>query len=436
MFGGVLNKKILSLAIPFVFANISVPLLGLVDTMMMGHLDEHYYIGAIALGSMIFNFVFWGFGFLKMGTTAFVAQSYGERNYKELMLVLYRGLLIAVFVGLIIILLQNSIWELAERLLMGSDEVLKYARQYFYIRIYTAPAVFFLYVFIGWFLGVQNALYVLYVMLVENISNIIFNLMFVYVFGMRSNGVALGTVCAQYLALIFALILFYNKYSQYVKRVAVSVILQKDAILKFLKANVDIMIRTLALMFVMAFFMNQSSGVNDIVLAANMILLQFVTLFSYFTDAFAHAGETLAGCFIGAKKIKAFKLLIYKLLAWGFVLSLIFTLLYGLGFNYILKIMTSQQKVINAAYEFRYWLIAMPLLSFIAYIWDGIFIGITKTKQLRNTMLIAAIMVFLPSFYIFKPYVNNHSLWLALSLFMLTRGLVLSVFAKKIVKQM
>lgn len=268
MFKGIMNKKILNLALPFLIGNVSIPLLGLVDIAILGHLESEVYLGAIALGGMVFNFLFWGFSFLKMGTTGFVAQAYGKKE--DVSVFFKRGFFIAIIISVLMIVFQKFIWQFAVLFIDGSDEVCKLSYQYYHIRIYSAPAVFLLYVIIGWFLGMQNAFYVFYITIVENVLNIIFNLVFVFYFGMRVDGVALGTVFAQYSALILALGLLLYKYKSSFKKHSLNTILNLNTFVQNMKVNSDIMIRTIVLMLTFAFFTVKSSSANDLLLATKI----------------------------------------------------------------------------------------------------------------------------------------------------------------------
>jgi multidrug resistance protein, MATE family len=431
-----LNRRILSLALPFLAANISIPLLGLVDTAVLGHLDSEKYLGAIALGGMIFNFLFWGFSFLKMGTTGFTAQARGKEDPSQYSLMLKRGMILALIIGLAVIVFHRPLWMLASVLLRGSPEVISMAQEYYSVRIFSAPAVFMLYVLAGWFLGMQNAVYVLYITILENVSNIIFNLIFIYGFQMRADGVALGTVCAQYLALSFAFSLLFIRYRKQILPHSLKILLQLKEMSHYFAVNGNIMIRTVALMFAFAFFTVTSSSQNDVLLAANMILLQFLLLFSYVTDGLAHAGEALAGYYFGAGQKNMLRLLVRRLFTWSAILAFVFSLIYLLLFRQILGILTGQEPVIDAALEFRWWLVAIPLFSFAAYIWDGIYIGLTASAFLRNAMLLSLLLIFLPLYYLAEPCIGNAALWLAMSAFMASRGVVLWLFWSQLKKKL
>ncbi|MCB0750302.1 MAG: MATE family efflux transporter, partial [Ignavibacteriae bacterium] len=295
-----MNKKILHLAIPNILSNISIPLLSSVDTAVMGHLDSPVYLGAIALGSIIFNFIYWGFGFLRMGTTGLTAQAIGANNNKEVSAILARSLFISIFIGLVLIVLQFPISQIGFYLINGSKDVEFFAKEYFYIRIFAAPATLSLYAFHGWFLGVQNAKYPLYVTLLVNVLNIILNLIFVFEFGMKADGVALGTVISQYIGVLFSLLLIKKSYKNSLNFQHFNSIFQRDKFEKFFKVNLDIFLRTLLLIFTISFFTAKSAEMNDIILAANFILMQLWMIIAYGVDGFAFADESLVGKYIGS----------------------------------------------------------------------------------------------------------------------------------------
>lgn len=425
-----MNQKILRLALPNIVSNITVPLLGLVDLALMGHLDSEVYIGAIALGGVIFNFIYWGFSFLRMSTSGFTAQAVGQKNNGNSIMVLVRALLVAAMASIIILLLQIPIAWASFKIIGGSAEVESLARNYFFIRVWAAPATLGLYVFSGWFLGMQNARFPMLIAIVVNLVNIIFSFLFVFVFKMNSNGVALGTVLSQYTGLAVALVLFNKKYRQLLSLVSRKAVFELKLLTEFFKVNADIFIRTFCIILVFTFFTSKSASIDDTVLAVNSLLLQLLLFFSFFIDGFAYAGEALVGKYIGSGKTKKLRRVVKLLFYWGFGLALVFTLLYSVGVNLILSILTSQADVIERAQPFLPWVVLVPLVSFASYIWDGVYIGATASKAMRNTLLIAAFLVFAPTYYFLAPLLGNHALWLGMLLFMLTRGVVQSVLFK------
>ena len=426
-----MNKKILRLAIPNILSNLSVPLLSSVDTAIVGHLDKVAYLGAIALGSMIFNFIYWGFGFLRMGTTGLTAQAYGKKDNDQIILILIRALSVALFAAVIIFSLQYFIKELSFYLVQGGAEVEKYARAYFDIRIFAAPATLSLYAFHGWFLGMQNAKYPLYLTILVNILNIGFNVLFIYGYGMNADGVALGTVCAQYSGLVFAVYLYLKKYKGFNAALVLRNVLELSELKKFFGVSFDIFIRTLSLIFAFTFFTAVSADLGTKILAANTILLQLWTILSYGIDGFAFAAESLVGKYFGAKNKKMLKESVKYSFYWGMGLGIFLSIIYFFFDQQILWLYTDKEEIISLASTFFIWTLIAPISNSICYIWDGIFIGATATKPMRNSMLISLLLFFLPVYYLTVDSYGNHSLWLAMILFMAARGITLSFYAPK-----
>ncbi len=296
-----MNRRILDLAIPNIISNITVPLLGMVDMALMGHLENKAYIGAVAVGSMIFNFIYWAFAFLRMSTSGFVAQAFGRRNFGEVMLNLARPLGLAVLAGLGLIALQWPIALLGFHIIESSAEVEILARQYYHIRIFAAPATIGLYAFTGWFIGMQNTRIPMVIAIAINLINIGISVLFVRGMGMGASGVALGTLIAQYCGLLMAILFlrgYYKKLFSYFRK---EHLFERVALWKFFHVNKDIMIRTLCLILALSFFTAKSAARGDTILAVNSLLLQFFMFFSFFIDGYAHAAEALTGRFIGAR---------------------------------------------------------------------------------------------------------------------------------------
>jgi multidrug resistance protein, MATE family len=426
-----LNKRILKLAIPNIISNISVPLLGAVDTALVGHLEEVYYLGALAVGGMIFNFLFWGFGFLRMGTTGLTAQSYGARDRTEMFMILVRVQVVAICLGVVILLMQRPIAELSFWIIESSLQVEQYALVYYDIRVYTAPAVLALYGINGWFLGMQNAKYPMIVTISLNLLNIVLNITFIYGFGMHVDGVAWGTLISTYLGLILALVLFMKKYKRYIGYYVKDRFIDLKEISKFFSVNRDIFIRTLCLIFTFSFFTAKSAAQGDVILAANTILLQLWMIASYGIDGFAYAAESLVGRYTGGKHKEKLRKAVFYTMSWGFTLGAFGTLIYGLFHIQILNLFTNQSEVIHMALLVVGWTIAAPFVSSICYIWDGIFIGATATVPMRNSMLASTCLFFLPAYYIGTHLIGIHGLWLAMVLFMIVRGVFLTFYAPK-----
>lgn len=426
-----LNKSILSLAIPNIISNISVPLLSSVDTAVVGHLDQVSYLGAIALGSMIFNFIYWAFGFLRMGTTGLTAQAHGRSDEQESFNVLLRALSVAVGGAIVLLIFQEVIGYVSFLLINSNSEVELLAREYFDIRIYAAPATLSVYVFHGWFLGKQNARIPMIIVILINILNIGFNLLFIYQFDMKSNGVALGTVCAQYIGLIISVIFYFRSFHNKNLLIKLNRIFDLKAISNFFKINFDIFVRTLLLVFTFTYFTAESAAYGENILAANTILLQLWMLLSYGIDGFAFASESLVGKAVGENNKYLLKKVIGYSFYWGMGLSVLYSMTYLIFGHSILSIYTDKLFLIELAGSFLIWTIIAPVINSVCYIWDGIYIGATQTQPMRNSMIVSSLIIFLPIYYLTNDLLGNHSLWMAMTIFMLSRGLFLSILSKK-----
>ena len=429
-----MNHSILKLAIPNIISNITVPLLGLVDMMLMGHLDSVSYIGAIGLGGTIFSVMYSIFSFMRAGTTGFTAQAYGGNDHQEISYGFYRSMGIALIATVLVLSLQRPIEWIAMQLLNGSDEVLRFTSDYFRVRIWAAPAVLSLYTFNGWYIGMQNTTIPMVIAILINAVNIGLSVLFVNVFQMGVAGVALGTVIAQYIGLLTAIIFMLAKYRQYLIPIEKKILLQADKLKRFFKVNTDFMIRSILLVLTIAFFTNQSAKLGDDILAVNMILMQFFYIFSYFTDGFAYAGEALVGRFTGAHDLDNLKKTVRYLFWWGLGLTLPFTLLYWAFPETFIHLISDQPGIAEQARPYYIYMILIPVITFAAFLWDGIYIGATAAKEIRNTMIIASLIVFLPAWYFLMPIYGNHGLWIAFLLFMVARGVSMTVMAPRIWK--
>lgn len=422
-----MNKEILRLAIPNILSNLSVPLLSSFDTALMGRLTE-LHIGAVGIGAMIFNFIYWNFGFLRMGTTGITAQAFGRQDNKGIIETFGRANVVAVIVAIAILVLQYPIAEGSIFLMNISAEQRPIVEDYFYIRVWAAPATIASYAFMGWFFGMQNAVYPLIMTIVVNVVNMVLSYYFVTQLGMEAAGVAWGTVIAQYAGVLLALGLFFYKYSYLFQHLQRAVLLKKEAFREFLKINGDIFIRTFFLTFVFGFFYSQSAKGGDMILAVNVILLNYLNWMSYGVDGFAFASESLVGKYKGAGNDGKLKKAIRLSFVWGMALAALFSLAYWQGGEAILRLFTDQQDVILAATPFLFWMAIFPLLSTACYIWDGVYIGLTATKAMRSTMMIAFV-IYLAIHFTFKElWDDNHALWLALLLFMIARGGIQHLF--------
>lgn len=416
-----MNRKILQLAIPSIVSNITVPLLGLVDVAIVGHLGSASYIGAIAVGGMLFNMIYWIFGFLRMGTSGMTAQVYGKRDLTEVVRTLLRAVGVGLLISLGLWILQSPILRGAFVLIDATEEVKRWASLYFNICIWGAPAILGLYGFAGWFIGMQNSRFPMFIAITQNIVNIAASLCFVFVLGMKVEGVALGTLIAQYAGLFMAFTLWLKYYGRLKAYIDWNGLWGGEEMRRFFSVNSDIFFRTLCLVAVTTFFTSTGARQGDVILAVNTLLMQLFTLFSYIMDGFAYAGEALAGRFIGAKNDVGLRRCIRLLFLWGIGLSLSFTILYAFLGRDFLGLLTNDTSVIEASGDYFYWVLAIPLCGFSAFLWDGIFIGATATRQMLYSMLVASATFFI-IYYLFYRSMGNHALWMAFLGYLSLRG--------------
>ena len=430
-----MNKRIWRLALPNIISNLTVPLVGLVDTWLMGHLSDSVYIGAIILGSMIFLFIYAGLGFLRMGTTGFTAQSFGARNFPGSIAVLTRALLIGTTLALILLAGQDLIAWLSFGMIHGSPLAESLAKEYFFIRIWAAPATLGVYIFSGWFIGMQNARFPMIIAIIVNLVNIAASSVLILYFDMKSEGAAWGTVLAQYSGLLVSVVLFHRYYSRLYKYYQRKLVMQWTAFKGFVKVNTDILIRSLLLTGTFFYFTAESARFGDDILSLNSLILQFLWILSYLIDGLAFAAEALIGQAIGSRN-KAVLLKTVKLIfMWGSIIIVPITAIYILGNDFILSLLTDNDDLLMLSKEYEFWIWLIPLLTFAAFVWDGIYIGATAGKAMRNSMIVAVIFVFIPVYYLSRSWLGNHSLWLSLMLFMVARSLTLAFLFQKSVVQ-
>ena len=416
------DKQILKIALPAIVTNITVPLLGLVDTAIVGHMGDATYIGAIAVGSMVFNLVYWVFGFLRMGTSGLTAQARGRRDLQEMRSLLVRSQTVAMTIALLILLLQVPLRDVMLWLIGPTDDVRPLAVTYYHIVVWGAPAMLGLYGLSGWFIGMQNTRLPMVISISQNVVNIVASLALVYGLGMKVEGVALGTVVAQYAGLLMAMAMLVRYYRWYI---TIRLCSLKEFI-PFLRVNSDIFLRTLCLVAVNLYFTSAGARQGATILAVNALLLQLYLLFSYIMDGFAYAGEALCGRFWGARDNKAFREVVGRLFMWGAGMTVLFTTLYVVGGMPFLRLLTDEETVVQAAREYVWWAWLIPVAGVAAFVWDGIFIGITQTRGMLVSAAVASV-VFLAGVVWLMPVMGNHGLWLSMLLYLAVRGIVQSV---------
>ena len=430
-----MHKEILSLAIPSIVTNITVPLLGLVDVAIVGHMGDASYIGAIAVGSMMMNVICWLFGFLRMGTSGMTSQAYGRGDSKEAATVLFQAIALGAAIGILFVLFQPLLLRLFLFFMRPSDEICAFASVYFHVCVFGLPAALVMYGLTGWFIGMQDTRTPMTVSIFQNIVNIMTSLLLVYVFGMKVEGVALGTLTAQYSGLLLALYILRRKYASHyqllfsqftLKPVVYSSFSYKHTLNRFFRVNRDIFLRTLFLVAVNAAFTSVGSRQGDVILAVNTLLFQFFTLYSYIMDGFAYAGEAICGKYYGAGNMPSFHACIRRLFAWGVIMTVVYTAAYYFGANDILHVLSNEQTVIEASEPYLLWVALIPVAGMGAFIWDGVFIGITDSRGMLLSCFVAAI-VFAIMLTLFFTTMGNHALWLALLSYLLARGIMQTI---------
>jgi MATE family multidrug resistance protein len=418
-----LNRDIMAIALPAIISNITTPLLGLIDTSIVGHIGSAAYIGAIAIGSAIFNMIYWLLGFLRMGSSGLTAQAYGANDSRRISLIIARAIIIALSTSAVIILASSPIAHIMLRFMGADTTTTLLARKYFSICIFGAPAVLSTFAVSGWFLGLQDSKTPMIIALITNISNIIISLVLVVVFDLKLVGVALGTVLSQWIAFGYAAYHILSHGMIDFKQISRRALFNKAELTKLFRLNSDIFLRTLCLVMVTLWFTHAGASQEVNTLAANTILMQLFMLFSYFIDGFAYAGEAIAGKYYGRNELNSLNRLVNMLLKIGGIMSLCFSAIYLIGGDIIMHILTNNTDVIATAHDFLPWAACTPLLGFMAFTYDGIFIGLTWTRRMLYTML-ASMLAFFTSYFALYSTFGNHALWLSFCLYITSRSLI------------
>lgn len=416
-----IDRKILALALPSIVSNITVPLLGLVDIAIVGHLGASYYIGAIAVGTTMFSLVYWVFGFLRMGTSGLTAQAYGNGDTRETTLIFQRSLGVAGLIGLLLVCLHPLLARLMLVLVPCSPEVGASARLYFSILIWGAPAVLCLYGFYGWFIGMQKSIYTMWIAIIQNIINIAVSATLVFGFDLKVRGVACGTLSAQYLSLVLATCIWLGRYRRLLPFFSRKAAFKRDKVITFFHVNGDIFFRTLCIVGVNFFFTAAGAGEGTTLLAVNTLLMQFYLMYSYIIDGYAYAAEAIVGAAIGAGDKPYTRFSIRALLKWAFGVTLLFTFAYGAFGKELLHLLTDDGDVIAASNGYFYWVLLIPLAGFSAFLWDGVLVGAVKSRAMLLATLGATTLFFL-TYFSTQPYLQNHALWLSFIVYLFMRG--------------
>jgi MATE family multidrug resistance protein len=418
---------------PIILTNVSVPLLGAVDTAVVGHLPEVYYIGAVALGAMLFTYIYHLFNCLRMGTTGPTAQARGAGDYSEVRAILGRALLLAGTIGGVLVALQLPVLAFAFWAIDASAEVEHYAREYFLIRVWSMPAVLGIYAIVGWYYGVRDARTPLVVQIFTNGLNIALDFVFVFGFGWGVTGVATASVIAQYTGLVLGLACVWRTFRTLPPGSMRGHLLDRARFVRMVSINGDIVLRTLCVVSVLGFFMAKSAELGDLTLAANQVLHNFLVFTSFGLDGFAHAAEAILGEAVGRRDRDAFRRAMGVVFLWAGLVGLLNVLAYALAGPGIIGLLTSIPEVRAAAADFLLWPVLMPLVSVWAYTYDGVYLAATRTAIMRNTMIVAFI-AFLAALYTLMPLVGNLGLWLAVATFLGMRGLLLHLYFGRVMR--
>lgn len=419
-----MNKNILKIAVPAILSNVIVPLLGLVDLTIAGHIGDAVTIGAVSVGATMFSLTYWNFGFLRMGTSGLTAQAYGARDRRQMSVMLFRSVALALLLGIAIVALQSPIRWLLLAAISPSEAVHTHASQYFSIIIWGAPATLATMSLTGWFIGMQNSTYPLAVSMAVNAVNIVCSLCFVFAMRLGFIGIPLGTLAAQWcgfiLSAFFAARMMRKETLGYAPRV--------DEMLRglgrFFSVNRDIFLRSLCVMAVMLFFTATGARSGNMTLAVNALFMQLYLLYSHFMDGFAYAGEALVGKYAGAADKHSLRRCVSHLFAWGWSLAAIFAFAYGVFNHEVMSLFSDKPEVVAFAAAYRWWIALAPIAGMAAFIWDGVLVGLTATRQMLLS-LAGATAVYFTIYFLFPLADANDCLWTAFLAYLAVRGVIL-----------
>ena len=416
------HRSVLTVAVPIMLSNVTEPLIGVVNTAIIGQLPDAFYIGAIAVGALIFSFLFWGFGFLRLSTGGLSAQAVGAGDAVELAAVLWRALAIAVVVGVFLIAVSPAIENISFGLFGGSPEVRAQGEIYFSYRIWSAPFALANFCILGWFIGQGRASIAFIVQIFLNLTNMGLGALFVLVLGMKTDGVGLSALIAEFSAVLLGGVLVWQSLGKMHVKVAWGQIWDRKKIISTLSANGDIMIRTLCLVFAFAWFTSRGARAGDVIVAANAVLLNFFEVAAYLIDGFAYASEALVGQSIGAKNRARFNQAIRLTTLWALVVGAFCSAAIWFAGPWLIDLMSINPVVRETARHYLFWASLTPLLGTICFQFDGIFTGAMATREMRN-MMVLSLLVYLASWWVLERNFGNTGLWAALCIFFVARGI-------------
>ena len=421
-----INRQVLSLALPSILANITVPLVGMVDLAISGHIGDAAAIGGLAVASMLFDLLYWNMGFLRVGTGGITAQAYGRKDNSGIIDTLTQGLSTALGAALFFIAIQWLFVEAAFLFISCSPEVEAVARQYFFIRIWAAPATLSLFAFKGWFIGMQNTVFSMAVDLWVNVVNMAASWLLAFHTPLGMAGIAWGTLIAQWTGLLLACALFMVRYRGLLSDFSLHRSVKWRYIKGFFKVNTDLFIRSLAFMVIYVGFTSLAAAYGDVELAVSSVMMKLFMLFSYFIDGFAYAGEALSGRFIGEKDRTSLRTTVKVLFIWGLVISAVFTLIYIFFPMPVIRLLTDDAQVLSGCGPYLFWLVLMPVASCVAFVWDGIYIGATASAAMRDCMLFSAAL-FLLSYFLLRRLMGVQALYVGYFVHLVSRSIYLTV---------
>jgi len=429
------KKQIILLSIPVFFSNLAIPLVGIVDTGLMGNLGETKYLAATSIATSVMTMIIWSFGFLRMGTVGIVAQAYGKSDYREIVKTLLRNFILAIIIGFVIIISTPLLKIMISHFFSPSDETEVLINTYINVRVFSVPAELVIYIFIGFYLGIQKTKISSLLIIVLSSLNIVFSALFVLSFDLKIFGVALGTLIASYITFLIFLIFTYNFIVKKFKVIPkFENLIVRNKLIRLIKINFDIFIRTLFLTFSFLWVTYLGSRIGEDYLAVNTILMQFILLSSFVLDAYAFSTEGIIGYTIGKRSEKSFNTVVRNSFQLSFFSAVIISILYLIFFKEIIYIITDIEMLRFISFQHIMWVILIPPVACFCYQLDGIFIGASQTKEIRNAMVISVLGFISCSIYLTK-YFNNHGIWFSLLLFMVFRSLSLQFYFKNILKK-
>lgn len=421
-----MNKEIFRIAIPNIISNITVPIMGIVGTMIAGHMGEAVTsIGSLAIGVTIFNFIYWNCSFIRMGTSGITAQAFGAGDKRTTTLMLARSTMVALAVGLLMLLLQRPLGLAALKVMNGGEQV----AEYFFARIWAVPAGVLLFALNGWLTGMQNAIIPMIVAIVVNIIHIACSLWFAFPLGLGITGIAYASVVAQWMGVAITALICWLHYRKRMTKISLAEVFDLAALKEFFSINSDIIVRTLCIVATYTFFTAASARMgDDVILAVNTILLELFTLFSYMTDGFAYAAEALTGRFIGARDGRSLRKCVKLCMVWSIIVGVGYSALYTGFWRELLGLFiedSAENTALILDYAGRYigWIIAIPLAASLPFMMDGVMVGATQSRIMRNSMIIATVLYF-AIFFSLRPIIGNNALWLAFTSYMALRGVL------------